>query len=197
ECYAKKEVVPSGIARMSVEFMNVSAKKTSFHDSKKMYMAVAASPGSASGSVTRQSAPSLDDPSIIAASSSSAGTALKKPISSQVETGSPNTRYVTISDPYVLVSFRFVHRMKSGMTTTATGNNWMNKNMVESARFPGNGKREKLYAASAARVSPSTVVAEATTALFWNQSGKRPWNRRTKLSSVGAVGIHNGGIWNN
>src|SRR6266568_4668951 len=87
--------------------------------------------------------------------------------------------------------------MNSGMTTTATGKSWTNRNIVDSAWLPVNGKREKLYAASAANVNATMVVAVATTTLFWNQAGNAPWISRSKLSSVGAVGTQSGGLRSN
>src|SRR6266540_1758503 len=54
-----------------------SAAKTSFQDSTNVKMLEAARPGSASGSATRQNAPTGVQPSVSAASSRSPGTATK------------------------------------------------------------------------------------------------------------------------
>ena len=56
-------------------------------------MPVASSPGSTSGSTTRRNACSREQPSTIAASSSSSGTLAMKPRSVHTANGSEKTRY--------------------------------------------------------------------------------------------------------
>ena len=67
-------------------------------------IAEATSPGAASGSSTRTNAVTRPAPSIRAASSSSSGSALKKPISSQVQNGTVKVGYERNSDIRWLVA---------------------------------------------------------------------------------------------
>src|SRR3990172_5975232 len=67
--------------------VRITAYKNSFQQYRKARMAVAAIPGIASGRLTRTNAPKREQPSIMAASSSSTGTSSKKPIIIQVLSG--------------------------------------------------------------------------------------------------------------
>ena len=64
---------PADSVRISVCDVNVIANSSSLHDDTNAKIAVAATPGAASGSTTRQSAPKRPQPSISADSSSSRG----------------------------------------------------------------------------------------------------------------------------
>ncbi len=78
---------PTGTVMDCSSWMNTSAYRNSFHDSVNAKIADATSPGAARGSSTRRNALIRPAPSMRAASSSSSGSALKKPISSQVAKG--------------------------------------------------------------------------------------------------------------
>ena len=64
-------------------------------------MAATTRPGAAIGITMRSSTPSGEQPSIIAASSTSSGTSTKKPIRSQIENGSANETYAISNPVYV------------------------------------------------------------------------------------------------
>src|ERR687887_1485343 len=82
-----------------VEFeMNEIAYTKSFTQSENVKITTVRIPGSEIGNTTRQSAFSLEQPSIRAASSSSTGIVLKKPISSQTENGTVKDGYTRTSD---------------------------------------------------------------------------------------------------
>src|SRR5215467_1618708 len=70
--------------------MNVIAYTNSLITSENVKMTTVRIPGSEIGSTTRTSAPKREQPSISAASSSSGGIALKKPISSHTANGIVN-----------------------------------------------------------------------------------------------------------
>src|ERR671931_1430277 len=63
--------------RVRLRSVRITAAKTSFHDSTKVKIDAAASPGSASGSTTRTNALAGVQPSVWAASSRSRGTLTK------------------------------------------------------------------------------------------------------------------------
>ena len=73
--------------------MKTRAYRNSFHDSVKAKMAEATRPGAASGRSTRTKAVMRPAPSIRAASSSSSGSALKKPMRSHVQKGTVKVGY--------------------------------------------------------------------------------------------------------
>src|SRR5207253_10341853 len=81
---------PTESVRFAEFEMNEIAYTKSFTQSENVKMTTVRIPGSEIGKITRQSAFSLEQPSIRAASSSSSGIVLKKPISSQVENGTVN-----------------------------------------------------------------------------------------------------------
>src|SRR6476661_1850309 len=64
-----------------------SAKRNSFHEARKAKIAVTAMPPDTTGITTRHNAPSLLQPSTVAASSKSFGTASKKLDISQMDSG--------------------------------------------------------------------------------------------------------------
>src|SRR6478672_2857775 len=70
----------------------------SFTQSENVKMTTVRIPGTEIGSTIRRSAVKREQPSIIAASSSSRGIVLKNPIISQVANGTVNDGYTTISD---------------------------------------------------------------------------------------------------
>src|SRR5919197_4989084 len=78
--------------------MNVIAYTNSFTHSENEKMTTVRIPGREIGKTTRQSAFSREQPSTRAASSSSSGIVLKKPIRSQVENGTVNDGKTIISD---------------------------------------------------------------------------------------------------
>src|SRR6266576_4603211 len=83
-----------GTPTVSVRFveleMKVIAYTNSLITSEKVKITTVRIPGSETGRTTRQSAPRREQPSISAASSSSCGTDLKKPINSQIANGIVN-----------------------------------------------------------------------------------------------------------
>src|ERR671924_579678 len=78
--------------------MNASAYTKSFRTSEKEKMTAVRIPGTEIGKTTRSSVWSRDAPSTSAASSSSAGIVLKKPIRSHVANGTVNEGKTSISD---------------------------------------------------------------------------------------------------
>src|SRR5919201_7110013 len=83
----------------SVELeMKVIAYTNSFTQRENEKMITVRIPGIEIGKITRASAFSLEQPSTSAASSSSSGMVLKKPISSQVANGTVNDGYTSTSD---------------------------------------------------------------------------------------------------
>src|SRR5262249_2675041 len=81
---------PADSVRISVCDVNVIANSSSLHDDTNAKIAVAATPGAASGSTTRQSAPKRPQPSISADSSSSRGIDSKYPTSIPTVSGTVN-----------------------------------------------------------------------------------------------------------
>src|ERR671937_1764135 len=78
--------------------MNVNAYTNSFKTSDAEKMTTVRIPGIEIGKTIRHSVPSRDAPSTCAASSSSCGIVLKKPIRSHVENGNVNDGYTRIKD---------------------------------------------------------------------------------------------------
>ncbi len=75
--------------------LRISANRNSFQETRKAKMAATTSPGAAIGITIRINTPRREQPSIIAASSTSRGTSTKNPIRSQIENGSANETYAT------------------------------------------------------------------------------------------------------
>ena len=82
----------TGTVLRDSSFMNVSASMNSFQPSRKHSTAVVASPGAASGSITRHIAPSRVAPSVRAACSSSAGIPTRNPRITHMASGTVNAR---------------------------------------------------------------------------------------------------------
>src|SRR5690554_1750303 len=77
-------------------FKKMNAYKNSFHANRSVKIATDVMPGPEIGRITRRNAESVEQPSIIAASSSSLGIVSKYPFSIQVAVGSPKAKYVMI-----------------------------------------------------------------------------------------------------
>src|SRR5216117_3217163 len=75
--YCRKFTTATGAVVASMR-VRIRAKKKSFQEKRKQKIAVAASPGAASGRLIRKKACQTPAPSICAASSSDRGVALKK-----------------------------------------------------------------------------------------------------------------------
>src|SRR3989442_2123595 len=99
--------------------MKTSAYRNSFHDSVKAKMAEATMPGAASGRSTRASAWVRVAPSTSAASSSSVGSALKKPMSSHVQKGTVNVGYERNRAIKLLVAPKSASPREKRMKTSA------------------------------------------------------------------------------
>ena len=80
-------MIPIGMVCEDSLAVNRSAHRKSFHASRADMMAVAMRPGFTVGRMTAKNAHSLEHPSIIAASSSSRGTADMKPCMRKVAKG--------------------------------------------------------------------------------------------------------------
>jgi hypothetical protein len=78
---------PAESVRISVRDVKVITKSSSLHNATNAKMAVAATPGAASGRMIRQRAPKLVQPSTIALSSISRGIDSKYPTSIQTVNG--------------------------------------------------------------------------------------------------------------
>ena len=102
--------------------VNMSANRNSFHAEIATSTAVAATPGRASGSTTRTIAPARVQPSMRAASSSSGGMLSKKPLSTQMQTGSRKAVYASASPTWVSYSPRTRRAMKIGNSSSTAGN---------------------------------------------------------------------------
>jgi hypothetical protein len=87
-------------------FTAVSSRenRNSFHEARNAKIAVTAMPPDTTGSTTRTKVPSLPQPSTLAASSMSTGTASKKLAISQIDSGSEMVVWASASP--VGVSFR-------------------------------------------------------------------------------------------
>src|SRR5215510_8759414 len=101
--------------------MKINAYRNSFHESVNAKIAEATSPGAASGTTTRASAAARVAPSTNAASSSSRGSALKKPIISHVQNGTVNVGYDSTSAARLLVAPSSASTRYSGMNSSAGG----------------------------------------------------------------------------
>lgn len=86
----KKDVRPTGMVLSSSRFMNVIANINSFHAPMNAKIADATIPCSERGNTILVKAPSLEHPSISAASSSSRGISSKKPFNIHTVSGSVN-----------------------------------------------------------------------------------------------------------
>jgi hypothetical protein len=79
---------PTGQVRVSAPVVSIRANRNSFQALMAMSTVVARRPLRATGSAIRHIAPSLEQPSMRAASSSSPGRSSKKPFMSQMNIGS-------------------------------------------------------------------------------------------------------------
>ena len=82
-----KPLSAEGTVRFASVFISTTDRNSSFQQFTKLKMNAAMMPGVITGTSTRNSAPSREQPSIIAASSSASGTFSKKPRSMTVENG--------------------------------------------------------------------------------------------------------------
>ncbi len=146
--------------------ISVSARMNSFQAWMNANTAVATSPGAISGNVIRQNAPQREAPSIIAASSSSTGSAATNPRSVHTVNGSTNAMYVAISTGTRLSrsasrSVRYI-----GMTSASSGTICTIRMTSRYARRPRNRNRATAVAASSATSTASTVTDSETTTLL-------------------------------
>ena len=91
------EARPTGSVYISLEVLNVSAKRNSFHAAKKLNNAVTATAGNDRGKTTLVNTCNWLQPSNVAASSNSRGTVSKKPLSIQTHNGKAVTQYARIN----------------------------------------------------------------------------------------------------
>lgn len=95
----RKVLIPTGVTQTFGLFVNVKATKNSSHAIKKENILVATIPGKLKGNVILSIAPTLVQPSIIAASSNSGGIKSKKPFKNQVLKGRLKATFA-ITKPY-------------------------------------------------------------------------------------------------
>src|SRR5712691_3366131 len=101
--------------------MKTNAYTNSFTTSENEKITTVRMPGMEIGKTTRKSVPSREAPSICAASSSSLGIVLKKPISSHVAKGTVNEWYTRIKPPSESWRWRFEITQNSGRKSSVGG----------------------------------------------------------------------------
>ena len=124
--------------------------------------------GRARGSRTRQKNPNELQPSIRAASSSSAGMLRKNGRRMTIVSGSANAACGSATPHGVPVRPRFRTRMNSGRIATAVGNSSPNTNSVNSASRPRNCIRANTNAAIDANTTAIVTEMTAITRLLPN-----------------------------
>src|SRR5262245_2603778 len=112
---------PAEIVLSVVEEVNVKAEMNSFTQREKEKMTTVRIPGRATGKTILTSARRREHPSTSAASSSSCGMVLKKPIRSQVANGIVNDGYTTISDQSVFRRCSSATKRESGRNSRVGG----------------------------------------------------------------------------
>src|SRR5579859_5961265 len=166
--------MPTMAVRESTLLMKTRAYKNSFHDSVNEKSATTATAGSEMGIVTRRSAPRRVQPSIRAASSSSAGMLLKYPTSSHVQNGTVKLRYTSIR-LWILFARSSVDTIVNiGMKSSEDGTRYARIRLRATRLRPRKVRRAIAYPPSAPKMTDSTVVNDATTALFRTQPRNGP-----------------------
>lgn len=106
-----KPANPTVIVLIVTLLVMTRANTYSVHPSMNVKVAVADKPGAATGKITLNRAPILEQPSIMADSSNSCGILLKYPVSIHVEKGKANAVYVKIK-PWKVSSILNLNRSK-------------------------------------------------------------------------------------
>src|SRR5690606_162986 len=138
----------------------------SFQAAKNTSREVVATPGAASGRITRAKAPTGPQPSTRAASSSSQGISRKKVVSTKIASGSAKLMLGTTIAWYSSIQPQSLNSWYSGVTMATPGNIEQASTRASSRLRPRNRSRARASEDAVAISIASTVVETAMTTLL-------------------------------